>query len=66
MEESEILDASSLIGKEFGLTTVFSIGAIDMIVASMCINRSAKLVTKDADFKQIKFVEPEFKLEIRK
>jgi len=102
MEESEILDASLLIEKELGLTTVFgiieyppaidhcevlfptddellkaidiasklreagkAIGAIDIIVASMCINRNAKLVTKDGDFKHIKSIEPEFRLEIR-
>ena len=102
MEESKILDASSLIAKETGLTTIFGIieyppasehcdilfpdeldfekaldiawklrkagkpvGAIDIIVASMCINRNTKLVTKDEDFKHIKSVEPEFKLEIR-
>ncbi len=103
MEEDKILDASSLIAKETGLTTIFGIieyppasescdilfpdehdfekavdiawklrkagkpvGAIDILVASMCINRNKKLITKDMDFRMIKFVEPEFLLEFER
>ncbi len=103
MEEIEIIDASLLIEKKSGFTTIFSIieyppavkdcnilfpdeddykkaldiswklrevgkpvGAIDILIASMCINRTIKIVTKDRDFESIKFVEPKFKLEIKK
>ena len=103
MEESKILDASLLIEKETGTTTIFGIieyppasgycdilfpdesdfekavdiawklrkigkpiGAVDIIVASMCTNRNAKLITKDRDFEVIKSVEPEFVMEIKK
>ncbi|MFQ6118726.1 MAG: type II toxin-antitoxin system VapC family toxin [Methanosarcinales archaeon] len=34
------------------------IGAIDIVVASICINRNLELITKDRDFKFIKEVEP--------
>ena len=40
------------------------IGAIDIMVASMCINRNMKLITKDNDFVKIKEVEKSFKAEI--
>ena|SRR3989338_4193669 len=103
MEESEILDASILIEKVSGTTTIFGIieyppasencdiifpgetdfekavdiawklrkagkpvGTVDIIVAGMCINRNAKLVTKDRDFEHIKNSEPAFKVEIKK
>lgn len=103
MEESKIIDASLLIEKEIGTTTIFGIieyppasehcdilfpdesdfeksvdiawklrkvgnpvGTVDIIVASMCINRNARLVTKDKDFENIKAVEPSFNLEIKK
>ncbi len=103
MEESEILDASLLIDKVTGTTTIFGIieyppageqcnilfpgendfrkavdiawklrkigkpvGGIDVIIASMCINRNAKLITKDKDFEHIRNIEPDFKAEIRK
>ncbi len=36
------------------------IGAVDTIIAAMCINRSSKLVTKDTDFRHVKEVFPEF------
>ncbi len=42
------------------------VGAIDVLLASMCINRNAKLVTKDKDFLHIKTIEPNFRAEIRK
>ena len=41
------------------------IGAIDILIASMCLNRDFELVTSDTDFKQIKVVEPNFKLKIK-
>ncbi|MBI4163563.1 MAG: PIN domain-containing protein [Candidatus Aenigmarchaeota archaeon] len=40
------------------------IGAIDIIIAAMCLNRSAKLVTKDSDFKYVKEAYPEFNFEL--
>ena len=42
------------------------IGAIDIIIASMCINRDLELWTKDKDFKSIKLVDPRFKLRVKK
>lgn len=41
------------------------IGAIDMIIASMCINRNLQLLTKDRDFEVIKQLEPKFKLKVK-
>ena len=103
MEESKILDASALIAKEVGLTTIFGIieyppaskycdilfpeeedfslaieiswglrkigkpvGAVDVLVASMCINRDMELITKDKDFEIIQSIEPEFRFKIMK
>ena len=43
-----------------------AVGAIDILIASMCINRDLELWTKDKDFKLIKLVEPRLKLKIRK
>ena len=40
------------------------VGAVDVIVASMCINRDMKLVTKDNDFEQVKKVEKSFEVDI--
>ncbi len=42
------------------------VGGIDIIIASMCINRNARLITKDKHFGYIKSVEPAFEAEIRK
>lgn len=42
------------------------VGAIDIIVASMCINRNLQLLTKDKDFQSIRAVEPRFKLKVKK
>lgn len=39
------------------------VGAIDILIAGICINRSLVLVSKDEDFEAIKEVEPSFKLE---
>ena len=103
MEESKVLDASALIAKEVGLTTIFGIiefppaskncdvlfpeeedfslaieiswglqktgkptGTVDILVASMCINRNMELLTKNKDFEIIKSIEPEFKFKIMK
>lgn len=41
------------------------VGAIGIIIASICINRALALVSKDEDFKSIKEVEPSFRLELR-
>ncbi len=38
------------------------VGAMDIIIASMCLNRSAMIVTKDKDFGIIKKVAPELKV----
>lgn len=40
------------------------IGSTDIIIAAMCLNRSAELVTKDNDFKNIKEEYADFKLKI--
>ncbi len=40
------------------------IGAIDMLIASMCLNRSVKLITKDKDFKSVKEIFNNFELEL--
>jgi len=42
------------------------IGAIDILISAMCLNRNTKLVTKDNDFKAVKEVFSEFKLEVLK
>jgi len=42
------------------------IGAIDILIASMCINRGLKLKTKDNDFNAIKEVFPNFDLQVIK
>ena len=42
------------------------IGAIDILIASMCINRGVKLKTKDNDFKSILLVDKNFAVEIAK
>ena len=39
-------------------------GAIDIIIAAMCLNRSLTLTTKDKDFKAVKDSFPEFKLNL--
>ena len=39
------------------------IGCVDIIVASMCINRKLKLITKDKDYKRIQGVEKAFQVE---
>ncbi len=36
------------------------IGAIDILIASMCVNREAVLVTKDKDFESVQKVMPSF------
>ena len=103
MEESKILDASALIAKEVGLTTIFGIieyppastycdiifpveedfdlaldissklreigkpiGTVDILVASMCINRDKELLTKDRDFGIIQTIHPKFRFKIMK
>jgi predicted nucleic acid-binding protein len=38
------------------------IGAIDIIIAAMCLNRNSKLITKDKDFEIIKRIFPDFLL----
>ena len=43
-----------------------TIQAIDILTASMSINRNFELVTKDTDYENIKLVEPKFKLILRK
>lgn len=42
------------------------IGAIDILIASMCINRGLTLRTKDKDFNQVKSVDRDFQVEIAK
>ncbi len=42
------------------------VGAIDIIISSICINNGLKLVTKDSDFNAIKAVEPSFILSLRR
>ena len=44
----------------------FPLQAVDILIASMCINRDFKLRTKDNDFRQIKEVEKSFQVEIEK
>lgn len=40
------------------------VGAIDIIIAGMCLNRSAKLLAADKDFEVINDIFPEFKLQL--
>ena len=40
------------------------IGAVDILIASMCLNRDAKLITKDKDFNIIKLIYPEFDFQL--
>ena len=42
------------------------IGAIDILIASICINRNLKLKSKDNDFSHIKKIEKNFQVEIVK
>ena len=37
---------------------------IDVLIASMCINRGLKLLTRDKHFRWIKEIEPHFKVKI--
>jgi predicted nucleic acid-binding protein len=50
------------------MTSLLKVGkpipAIDVIIASMCINRKFSLLTKDEHFKWIKEVESEFKIKL--
>ncbi|HLC63027.1 MAG TPA: PIN domain-containing protein [Candidatus Nanoarchaeia archaeon] len=39
------------------------IGCTDIIIASMCINRKLKLLTKDKDYKYIKEIDKTFQVE---
>ena len=63
-DENDIIKAIELskelyrIGKQ--------VGAIDILIASMCINRGLTLKTKDNDFKQIKEIEKGFQVQIVK
>ena len=41
------------------------IGAVDVMIAAMCINRNAKVVTKDRDFLVVREVVPEFEIEFQ-
>lgn len=41
-----------------------SIGAIDILLASMCLNRFARLLTKDYDFMTVKKFFPDFQVEL--
>jgi len=103
MVKSEVLDASILVEKKFGLTTIFNVieyppafekciilwprkidfrraldvaiklrkigktvSAIDLLTASICINRNLILITKDKDYKNVKIVESKFKLKLIK
>ncbi|MBI2652399.1 PIN domain-containing protein [Candidatus Woesearchaeota archaeon] len=48
-----------------GLTQIGKqIGAIDILIASMCINRDLKLITKDNHFRYIKEVDKSFNVDI--
>ena len=40
------------------------IGAIDILIAAMCLNRNAKLITKDKDFAIVKAFFPEFEFKL--
>ncbi len=40
------------------------VGAIDIIIASICMNRALILVTKDEDFRVVREIEPSLKLEL--
>lgn len=42
------------------------IGTVDILIASMCINKGFELLTRDSDYENVKAVEPEFKLTLRK
>lgn len=40
------------------------IGAVDILIAAMCLNREAKLITKDQDFEFVKGIYPEFEFKL--
>lgn len=42
------------------------LGAVDILIAAMCINRSLTLVTKDNDFLAVHKVIPEFRVTVDK
>ena len=56
MKSIEIANKLRKIGK--------TIGAIDIMIASMCLNRSAKLITKDKDFKVIREIFSNFDFDL--
>ena len=41
------------------------IGAIDIILAAMCLNRQATLITADNDFRHVRSAFSDFKLELQ-
>ena len=43
-----------------------TVGAIDILNASICINRDLTLFTKDRDYENIMLIEPKFKLKLVK
>ena len=43
-----------------------TVKSIDIIIATMALNRELRVVTKDSDFKRIKLVEPKLKLKLVK
>ncbi len=38
------------------------VGTVDILIASICINRGLKIITNDADFLHVRSVEPELKV----
>jgi len=42
------------------------IGAIDILNASICMNRDLSLITEDEDYENIMLIEPKFKLKLVK
>ncbi len=42
------------------------VGAVDILNASICVNRNFLLATKDSDYENIKLVEPKFNFKLVK
>ncbi len=61
-EDKDYMTAIAIAGKLRAQGT--PVGAVDILIASIGLNRSLTVVTKDKDFKTIKTVAPELKVRL--
>ncbi|MHA1616582.1 MAG: type II toxin-antitoxin system VapC family toxin [Candidatus Njordarchaeales archaeon] len=60
----EDFDAAILIAKDL-LKIGKPVGAIDIVIASIALRKNLAIVTSDSDFKYIKKVRPDLKIELK-